>query len=149
MVTWYLLPHNHFSLLLGHFNGSSLLPPRSCYTIPMLLPDSPEELLPSSVIPGMLDNRKISRAVIDNAILQYMLPRLQPLLDRADSLAHSAESEGVALDATKYLIDRIAGKAKETIDVKKTSLNITLTQEQVDERLAALRSSLQDPPAVI
>jgi len=107
MVTWYLLPHNHFSLLLGHFNGSSLLPPRSCYTIPMLLPDSPEELLPSSVIPGMLDNRKISRAVIDNAIMQYMLPRLQPLLDRADSLAHSAESEGVALDATKYLIDRI------------------------------------------
>lgn len=123
--------------------------PRSCYTIPMLLPDSPEELLPSSVIPGMLDNRKISRAVIDNAILQYMLPKLQPLLDRAEQLSLSAESEGVALDATKYLIDRIAGKAKETIDVKKTSLNITLTQEQVDERLAALRSSLQDPPAVI
>lgn len=115
----------------------------------MLLPDSPEELLPSSVIPGALDNRKISRAVIDNAILQYMLPKLQPLLDRADSLAHTAESDAVALDATKYLIDRIAGKAKETIDVKKTSLAITLTQEQVDERLAALRSSLQDPPAAV
>lgn len=115
----------------------------------MLLPDSPEELLPSSVIPGMLDNRKISRAVIDNAILQYMLPKLQPLLDRAEQLSLSAESEGVALDATKYLLDRIAGKAKETIDVKKTSLNVTLTQEQVDERLAALRTSLQDPSAVI
>ena len=107
----------------------------------MVLPLPPDLVVvpPASVVPSSSDNSKVNKAVIDNQVTQAILPRLPSLLDRGYDLALNSESDSVSLDAVKYFIDRVAGKARENIKIDQTTLNITLSQEEVDSRLAALQ----------
>lgn len=114
----------------------------------MVLPLPPDSVLvpPSSAVPSVSDNTKVNKAVLDNQVTQALIPRLPALLNRGYELAMTSESDSVSLDAVKYFIDRVAGKARENIKIDQTTTNIILTKEEIDSRLAALQ---QQPPNMI
>lgn len=103
----------------------------------MLLPsppaDSLQEIPYAPLIQNASQRKAVDKALVEKAVTIRILDELPAVLDNALQLALTSESDSVRLDATKYLIDRVAGK---TVDrVQSVSISATLSADQVKEKL--------------
>ena len=104
-------------------------------------PNSLKNLIPTQ--PGEVRNPNGRRPT------SYYIDKLMPADKRAERLVSLATQEdqlGVALSATKEVMDRVDGPVKQLIDVRKTQ--ITLDVDSLDE-LAYLAGTLQSEPIEI
>lgn len=85
--------------------------------------------------------KAIDKAIVDRAVTARIIEILPDLLARAKEIALTSESDDSSLSALKYLIDRAAGKAVETVKHTGAITQIHTTPEEVRERLAHLRST--------
>lgn len=103
----------------------------------MLLPTPPSDLVAEIPYSPLIQNAKnckaVDKALIEKGVTIRILSELPAILDNAINIALTSESDSVRLDATKYLIDRVAGK---TVDrVQSVSVVANLTADQVKEKL--------------
>lgn len=106
----------------------------------MFLPTPPSDLVTEVSYAPLIQSARASKAVdkalVEKAVTIRILQELPAVLDNAINIALTSESDAVRLDATKYLIDRVAGK---TVDrVQSLTLNATFTADQVKEKLSHL-----------
>jgi len=107
----------------------------------MLLPPLSSDLAPvefSPLIASARAQKEIDKRLIDKAVTLRIVQELPAVLDNAMNLALNAESESTRLDATKYLLDRAAGKPVERSQSTNVNLNLLVPADEVSQRLTHL-----------
>lgn len=104
----------------------------------MLLPVPPsnlEELPLSPLFESTKTRRDIDRALIEKATTLHIVEQLPAVLQNALDLSLTSESDSVRADMTKYLLDRVAGKAISRSEDKTLNVNLNYSREEIADKL--------------
>lgn len=111
----------------------------------MNLPDVvPQEGLKTlddlSVMASGKNAADLDKALVSKALMLRIAQDLPDFYEKLSAIAISAEHESDSVAALKLLLDRVAGKASQDVNLNATLGVYQLSQEEIASRLSSLRA---------